>query len=96
MKALPAAFGLWLAAGMAVAADNWIFEPRIAVTGAPEAGIYHHLDGAGRKHIAVSGRSIAAVWEDNRDGGPQVYAALKPGAADSFSGAIRISDGGEA
>ncbi|MGD8420985.1 MAG: hypothetical protein PVJ78_11140 [Gammaproteobacteria bacterium] len=96
MKALPAAFGLWLAAGMATAAESWNFEPRIAVTGEPEAGMYQHLDGAGRKHIAISGSSIAAVWEDNRDGSPQVYAVLKPVASKRFEAAIKVSEGGEA
>ena len=96
MKALPAALGLWLAAGMAAAADSRDFEPRIAVTGEPRAGVYHHLDGAGRNHVAVSERSIAVLWEDNRDRSPQVYAALKPLAAKRFAEPIRISDGDEA
>jgi len=96
VKSLPAAFALWLAAGAAEAANGWDFDPRLAVTGEPEAGVYHHLDGAGHKHISVSGHSIAAVWEDNRDRSPQVYAALKPLAASRFSAAIRVSDGGEA
>jgi len=96
VKSLPAALALWLAAGAAEAANGWDFDPRLAVTGEPEAGVYHHLDGAGHKHISVSGHSIAAVWEDNRDRSPQVYAALKPLAASRFSAAIRVSDGGEA
>lgn len=96
MKRLPAALGLWLAAGMATASGDWVFELRIAVTGEPATGVYHHLDGAGRKHIALSGRLVAAAWEDNRDGAPQVYAAVKPFADSRFPAAVRVSGGGEA
>lgn len=87
---------LWLVVAAAGAAERWQFEPRLAVTGGPAAGVFHHLDGAGRKHIAVSGDTVAAIWEDNRDGSPQIYAALKPITASAFSPALRLSDGSEA
>jgi len=96
VKLLPAALALWLGATAAGAVDRWQFEPRLAVTDAPAAGVFHHLDGAGHKHIAVSSNTIAAVWEDNRDGSPQVYASLHANPAAGFSPAIRVSDGSEA
>ena len=87
---------LWLSAAAVSAADRWQFEPRIALTGEPATGVFHHLDGAGHKHVAVSGDAVAAVWEDNRDGNPQIYAAIKENSAAGFSPAARVSDGDEA
>ena len=78
------------------AAAGWNFEPRIAVTGEPQSGVFHHLDGAGRKHLAVSGDRVAAVWEDNRSGAPQVYVATKSPSSDGFARALLISSGEEA
>ena len=96
MKHLPAGFALCLAAGIATAADRWQFESRIAVSGAPSAQVYHHLDGAGRKHIAVSSSSVGVAWEDNRDASPQIYAVSKSMGSADFPDSIRVSDGGEA
>ena len=96
MRSILAALALWQLAALASAADRWQFEPRIALTGAPTAGVFHHLDGAGHKHLAVASNALAAVWEDNRNGSPQVYAAIKQFSAAEFSPARRVSDGGEA
>jgi hypothetical protein len=41
----------------------------------------------------VSGDSVGVVWEDNRDGSPQCYLALKPAAAVAFQPEIRLSQG---
>lgn len=84
------------ALGSAQAVEPWGFSARIALGAAPGESVYHHLDGAGRKHIAVSGEAVAVVWEDNRSGSPQVYAAQKSLAAESFSAAVLASSGGEA
>ena len=90
--------GLWLALIIfqSQASDRWVFAGRIAVTGAAQDRVYHHLDGSGRKHIAVTRQSVAAVWEDNRSQTPQIYVALKSFSSDSFTAALQVSSGGEA
>jgi hypothetical protein len=47
---------------------------------APKAAVFHHLDASGRNNLAVSGASVALVWEDNRAGAPGCFLALKSGA----------------
>ena len=59
-------------------------------------GVFHHLDGAGRKHIAVSGDAVAITWEDNSNGVPQVYVAMLETEADGFETAVQVSRGKEA
>lgn len=76
------------------AAERWAFGEQVAVDGEPAAGVFHHLDGTGRKHLAVSGQSVAATWEDNHSGDPQVYVALARDGV--FSASLQVSDGGEA
>ena len=94
MRFLPAAL-LLLVCGSS-GADGWQFSAPLAVTPEPRAGLFHHLDGAGRKHLAVSGSTVATIWEDNRDGSPQIYMSrLRPGAA-RFDAARQLSDGREA
>jgi hypothetical protein len=78
------------------ASERWIFDSRISVTGPPVDDVYHHLDGSGRKHIAVGGESVAVVWEDNRSQAPQVYVALKPLTREAFLPALLVSSGSEA
>lgn len=87
---------LALAVLEARAGDAWSFDDRIAVTGPPRAGVYHHLEGAGRRHLALSSAGVAATWEDNREREPQVYVARKPRGQSGFSAARRVSDGGAA
>jgi hypothetical protein len=77
-------------------AAAWEFSGRIVVTPDSKPGIFHHLDSAGRKNIAVSGNRIAVVWEDNQDGSPQIYVAFKATDASSFSTPVRVSNGTEA
>lgn len=77
-------------------AAAWEFSGRIVVTPDSKPGIFHHLDSAGRKNIAVSGNRIAVVWEDNQDGSPQIYVAFKATEASSFSPPVRVSTGTEA
>ena len=78
------------------ASERWIFDSRISVTGPPVGAVYHHLDGSGRKHIAVTGESVAVVWEDNRSQDPQIYVALKSLTEETFPMAQRVSSGSEA
>jgi len=77
-------------------ADPWSFGEPITVAGATDAPHFHHLDGAGRQHLAASSTEVAIVWEDDRSSSPQVYIAVKPRLAESFSRAHRLSDGREA
>lgn len=79
-----------------LAADQWRFGPGIDVTPGQDFNAFVHLDGAGRKHVAVSGNRVAAVWEDDRSGDPQIYLADKSRQADRFSSAVQISNGSEA
>ena len=81
--------------GLAVA-DSWEFSDPITVAGATGAPHYHHLDGAGRRHVATSEREVALVWEDDRSGAPQIYFAAKPLSAASFDRTFRLSTGNEA
>ena len=74
----------------------WNFSQRIAVTEVALPGVFHHLDSAGRRNIALSGNRIGVVWEDNRNGQPQVYFASMQLGRVTFAEAIRISDGNEA
>jgi hypothetical protein len=80
----------------AVLAQPWSFADPIGLASPPEGGNYHHLDGAGRRHIAASQDEVAVVWEDDRTGSPQIYLALKPDRADGFPAPQRLSDGDEA
>ena len=87
---------LALAVFQTQASDRWIFDSRVAVTGPPIASVYHHLDGSGRKHIAVTRESVAVVWEDNRSQAPQIYVTLKSLTQENFPPALPVSSGSEA
>ena len=39
-------------------------------------GSFLHLDSSGRRNVAVSGNTVAVVWEDNRSGKPSVYVSF--------------------
>ncbi|MDJ0779383.1 MAG: hypothetical protein QNJ85_16065 [Gammaproteobacteria bacterium] len=86
---------LLLALPFAVNAD-WRFEPPVALTPPPATGVFQHLDGAGRRHIAVAGDTVAVTWEDNRDGSPQVYARIRVTGTDDFTPTRQLSTGDEA
>ncbi|MCP4492618.1 MAG: hypothetical protein GY820_35720 [Gammaproteobacteria bacterium] len=77
-------------------AEGWQFQQKIAVGSKARVGVFHHLEGAGRKHIAVSGGRVALVWEDDSSGDPQVYLAQKDQHEMEFSAAIQVSNGQEA
>ncbi|MGF1644178.1 MAG: sialidase family protein [Thiotrichales bacterium] len=72
------------------------FSERVAVTAAAGAAVFHHPDSAGRKNIAVSDTEVAVVWEDNRDGTPQVYVALKSVDEMRFRPEFKLSSEAEA
>lgn len=77
-------------------AAPWDFEPTLEVSRVHGDGVFHHLRSAGRKNIATSGRFIAVVWEDNRDGHPRCYAAFRSMNSGGFEADVRISGSGEA
>jgi len=80
-----------------VAASPWEFGEAIPVTTtAPSTRVFHHLDGSGRRHIAVSEQGVAVVWEDDRDGTPRVYLAYKRQADRAFSIERQVSGEAEA
>lgn len=73
---------------------EWVFADYEAVSGAAQEKLFPHLESAGRGNLAASGDRLALVWEDNRDGSPQVYAALR--TATGFGAPLRLSSGREA
>jgi hypothetical protein len=79
-----------------VQAQPWEFGQPIAVTSTHGEKIFHHLESAGRRNIAISADTIAVAWEDNRDGTPRVYLARKGHNNQHFSKEVKISGSGEA
>ncbi|HSO06437.1 MAG TPA: hypothetical protein VLW45_04325 [Pelomicrobium sp.] len=82
---------LLLAAAPAAAAPPWAFDEAIDVTTGHGPAIFHHLESAGRRGIAVSDGTVAVVWEDNRGGRPGCYVALKRAGDARFATEIRLS-----
>lgn len=86
---------LLAAAHTAFAMAPWQFGAPVVV--APDdSPHYHHLDGAGRQHIAASAAGVAIAWEDDRSGAPQVYLATKAHGDPHFARTLRLSTGKEA
>lgn len=83
-----------LALGLVPRADAapWQYAEPIVIA-APAAGVFHHLESAGRRSIAVGGDTVAIVWEDNRSGAPQVYVGLVRIGERDVSKALRVSTG---
>ena len=42
-------------------ANDWTFEQPIEVTEVYGKGIFHHLESAGRRNIAVAGKTVAKI-----------------------------------
>ncbi len=74
----------------------WSFKAPITVAGSDSSTHFHHLDGAGRKHIAANEHSVSMIWEDDRDGSPQVFLAIKSFASGNIENEFRLSSGEEA
>jgi len=83
-----------LAATFTATADPWRFDPPRTVS-EMHTGVYHHLDPAGRRGIAVSDGVVAIVWEDNRSGQPVAYVAFRKPSSPTFT-IQRLSGSGEA
>lgn len=75
---------------------EWVFTDFETVSGEPQVKLYPHLESAGRGNLAASDDRLAVVWEDNRDGSPQVYAALRALDRPGFAAPLRLSSGKEA
>ncbi|OHE56747.1 MAG: hypothetical protein A2X71_04215 [Thiobacillus sp. GWE1_62_9] len=69
----------------------WEWSAPLTVNSVQGAAIYPHIESANRQGVAVSGDTVGVVWEDNRDGSPQCYLAMKPAAAAAFQPEIRLS-----
>lgn len=89
MRGLVLAFALL--SGAAEAAWTWDAPQTLNAVHGPK--IFPHLESANRQGIALAGDSVAVIWEDNRDGTPQCYLALKPRDAARFRREQRVSGG---
>jgi hypothetical protein len=76
-----------------VQAAPWEFGAPLDVEDDACLSVFHQLNATGRQHLAVSGRTVALVWEDNRSGSVQAYVAFKPVASEGFTSARRVSSG---
>ncbi len=96
MKRFIAGFCICFFSHSLLATDLWQFENRIAVTAKPVSGTFHHLEGAGRKHIAIAGDSLAVIWEDDHSTSPQIYVTSKKTGDRKFDRIMQVSSGQEA
>jgi hypothetical protein len=71
----------------------WEWGAPLTVNSVQGAAIFPHIESANRQGVAVSDDTVGVVWEDNRDGSPQCYLAMKPPAAAAFQPEIRLSQG---
>lgn len=69
----------------------WEWSVPLTVNSVQGAAIFPHIESANRQGVAVSGDTVGVVWEDNRNGRPQCYLALKPAAAAQFQPEIQLS-----
>ena len=84
---------LLLLAGMLTwpAHAAWEWSAPLTVNSVQGNAIFPHLESANRQGIAVSDGTVGVVWEDNRNGSPQCYLAMKPAAAAAFQPETRLS-----
>ena len=47
-------------------------------------GSFIHMEGTGRRSLALSGVSVGLAWEDDRGGAPACHVAVKPAGAAAF------------
>ncbi len=71
----------------------WQWDEPLTVNTAVGAATFPHLESANRKGVAVSAGTVGVAWEDNRDGTPQCYLAVKPADAAAFRPEARLSRG---
>ncbi|HKJ70909.1 MAG TPA: hypothetical protein VKA55_04085, partial [Gammaproteobacteria bacterium] len=80
----------------AAGAAPWSFGDPVMVTDSHGPKVFHHLESAGQRSIAVAGGTVAVVWEDNRSGSPRAYAAFKAVGGGAFGHEVRLSGDGAA
>lgn len=69
----------------------WTWDEPQTLNTVQNAKVFPHLESANRQGVALSGASVGVIWEDNRDGTPQCYLAIKPAAATRFKPEQRVS-----
>lgn len=72
-----------LAACGAQAGMEW--SPAVEVGAVAGRTVFHHLESANRQGLAESSGRVALVWEDNRDGEPRCWLAVREALAPAFS-----------
>jgi hypothetical protein len=70
---------------------GWTWSEPLTANSVRGAAIFAHLESANRQGVAVSGGTVGVVWEDNRDGRPQCYLAMKAADAAAFQPEVRLS-----
>ena len=94
MKYLIAVFAFCLP--VAAESAGWRFEQPQELTPQGVGGHFHHLDGAGRRHVAAGTGGIAVTWEDDHSGAPQVYVVIRLNESNGFPARYQLSNGEEA
>ena len=82
----------WLCLVSLSAQAAWEFSAPIEV-GAVQGKVFHHLESANRKALAVAGGRVALVWEDNRSGAPRCWLAVREPNAIAFTAPQAITAG---
>jgi hypothetical protein len=72
---------------------GWQFSPAVEVGAVNGKKVFHHLESANRKGLAESAGRVALVWEDNRDGEPRCWLAMREAGPAAFSIPQAISAG---
>lgn len=72
---------------------GWEFSHPVEVGGNNEKQIYHHLESSNRSGLAESDGRVAIVWEDNREGIPLCWTAIKNKGSKAFRLPQAISNG---
>lgn len=72
---------------------GWQFAPAVEVGAVRGKQVFHHLESANRKGLAESAGRIALAWEDDREGEPRCWLAVREKNAAAFSTPRRLSAG---
>ena len=75
------------------ACAGWEFSPAAEVGASGGKKIFHHLESANRKGLAESRGRVALVWEDDRNGEPRCWLAVREKSAAVFSRPQALSKG---
>lgn len=81
---------------LAAEAATWRSEQPQEIAAHGGSPYFHHLDGAGRRHVAAGVGGVAVSWEDDHSGAPQVYVAMRAHESNGFSVRYQLSNGEEA